>query len=52
MSKMTMSHEKRKEHHSLNPPFTNGGGKGVGGGWGYGVFKILNNGEGVEKKLI
>ena len=32
MSKMTMSHEKRKEHHSLNPPFTNGGGgKGVGG---------------------
>ena len=46
MSKMTMSHEKRKEHHSLNPPFTNGG------GWWYGVFKILNNGEGVEKKLI
>ena len=34
MSKMTMSHEKRKEHHSLNPPFTNGVGKGVGGGGG------------------
>ena len=29
-----------------------GGGEGGGGGWWYGVFKILNNGEGVEKKLI
>ena len=37
-----LSHEKRKDHHSFNPPFVNGG---------YGVFKILNNGEGGWKKI-